>query len=70
MKSLKGTLKQSTIGMGGYVLQSNDGKSYSLHGEIPKSLIGKKVEVTGHSAMSMMMLGEAIEVTTIRESKP
>ena len=70
MKTLKGILKQSTIGMGGYVLHSKDGKSYSLHGEIPKSLIGKKVEVTGQSAMGIMMLGEAIEVATIRELKP
>lgn len=70
MKTIQGLLHHSDLGPGGYCLTTQDGTQYSLHGLIPDRLLNKRVIVEGHPVMSIMMMGEAIEVVLIREAPP
>ena len=70
MKKVQGLLTQSDMGSGGYLLKTQDGSQYSLHGPIPNHLLNKNVVVEGRPVMSMMMMGEALEVVSITESTP
>ena len=70
MTSVKGILKISDIGMGGFILQTTDGAKYSLHGDIPSRLIDHLVEVKGRKVVSTMMIGQALEVISIKALPP
>ena len=70
MVTVKGILKTNDMGPGGWELISSNGTRYSLHGDIPKDLLNKLVIVEGRPSMSMMMIGDAIEVVTIKAVPP
>ena len=70
MVTVKGILKTTDLGPGGWEIKSSNGTRYSLHGNIPKDLINKLVIVEGRPSMSMMMVGDALEVVTIRAVPP
>ena len=64
---VQGILVKADIGMGLWRLQSNDGTSIDLYGNIPKELKGKRVRVTGHKVSMGIGIGKmAIKVHDIR----
>ena len=44
---MRGTLIYEDIGAGGWSLKAEDGKTYTLDGEIPPGLANKTVQVRG-----------------------
>ena len=70
MVTVKGILKTNDLGSGGWELLTSNGTRYSLHGNIPKDLLHKLVIVEGRPSLSMMMVGDAIEVVTIKAVPP
>ena len=68
MNKWHGTLRRVDLGPGTWVLESQDGTQYTLHGDIPASLCDKKVQVEGtpSTGFGFGMAGEAIAVKTIK----
>lgn len=63
---MRGTLHYEDLGAGGWTLKTSDGKSYALEGDIPSSLKGKQVEVSGtvqeSGGFGFMMSGDPVLV--------
>ena len=70
MVTLTGMLSFSDLGSGSWILTTASGEEYSLHGDIPRSLLNRLVTVEGQFTMSMMMIGDAIKVVTVTEAPP
>jgi hypothetical protein len=46
-RTWKGRLRHGALGLGGWTLEADDGRSYILVGSVPSSLDGERVEVRG-----------------------
>ena len=69
MATFKGTLDFEDIGAGAWVLVTEDGERYTLHGDVPAGLRGRAVTVKGKKSGGgfgfAMLGGDAIEVTEV-----
>ena len=68
MDKWRGTLRRVDLGPGTWVLESDDGKKYTLYGDIPNRLLDKMVQIEGQTStgFGFGMAGEAIEVQAIK----
>ena len=70
MATFKGRLDFEDIGAGAWVLLTEDGERYTLHGDVPAKLRGRAVTVKGKKSGGggfgfAMLGGDAIEVSEI-----
>lgn len=63
----KGKLVRADLGAGGWMLETDDGETYQLDGDIPASLAGKRVEVKGKKSggFGFVMGGPTLQVESI-----
>lgn len=65
-----GILRHQDIGSGSWTLESDDGSTYTLVGNIPASLVNTRVTLKAKpmQGMGFMMSGPALQVETITQS--
>jgi len=63
-----GILRYVDIGAGGWTLESSNGETYTLFGNIPSSLTDKKVQIQAKpiQGMGFMMNGASLQVESIK----
>ncbi|MFT7520392.1 MAG: hypothetical protein ACI9MC_002537 [Kiritimatiellia bacterium] len=72
MSKWTGTLVNVDLGAGGFALQADDGKTYTLAGSVDSKLVGSRVTVKGSkvSAMGFLMTGDGtIDVKRVKAAR-